>query len=200
MKYIYYALRLLGFMMLESLQIIWFPIIYKLRKDARVIVKHHHYVCGRFVLNGEWESNTKCYNRMIKYNSFQRWFYFWFVWIWLDDSVNDDIISTELMKEIYTKPSTSKFIKNRILKNNIMPNGNNKSYLESGARTYDTSTPTELMIVLQILYSSESNYKRTYFYTTNTRLIFNFKFLGKIYGWVPIKYTDGHKQVYELKY
>lgn len=196
MKYIYFIVIVLGNIVIETFQLLWFPVIYKLRKEARDVVREHFINNKLFIL----DLPVRDSNRPETYSVIKYWFYYWVVWVWLDDTVNDDIIDTNTMRKIYLNPKVSNFTKQRILNSGVLNNGNKQSYTVSGSDTHYTVTPSDYIILLQLLNSNYSNFKRRYFYTINTKHVFRFKLFGRTIGWLPIKYKEGHTRVYKLVY
>lgn len=179
-KYVRYILIIISYYVITKVSKFYNYIIIAFRNKARYYV--YNYIISRDIffihkplIVGAKESRIKT------------WLYFWFVWIWLNDDCDLDVIDSKqlpiivkhnfkyrdhiykLLHTFKTKPFTITSGPNNIFYNNIA-----------------------------IKFQNEYNFKYFYFYTVDSKLVFNIKLFNKHFGYEKTGILYRGKMVYKI--
>lgn len=199
MKYLKYLTKITIYIIIEFLSLFYTIFIIPYRYKSRSVVYDYYLKTNKFnylISCISTFKKHKNYNKNILTNKqykssvldtikFQ--FYFWVIWIWLDDLATADFLREDKLYK-------NKLLKNRISKDiNIIKNETencplrNEEYLKNN-KTINISL---LTVYANVLANTNNNFVNTFFYTKNQNDIFLLTMFGKKFGWVE-------KETYEL--
>lgn len=205
MKYFKYIIKIILYSFIEFISLFYTLFILPYRYKAREVVYNFYLETNKFnyliscvsKLNKMKNYDKRILTRTeivvslkehIKFN-----FYFWFIWIWLDDLATADFIRED-------KLYNSKVFKKKIMHDiqNIKNNTdncplNNEDYLKNNKHV-NVSLWTAY---INILANTNNNFANTFFYTLNKTDIFLVNIFGREFGWVEDK-TYYFGTVYKL--
>lgn len=189
MKYIWYIYIVILTYTVDYFKIIYVNFIYKFRHKARLVVYEYNNYKNLYIENLRYYVKTK--HSKIKY-----WFYLSFVWIWLNDNLDRDIIDNELSYSLIKdlSPNDKKSVLNDL---NHCGNNKYKAFvnIDKGEYKIDISL---LTIWLNTTYCKDSNFRWKFHYTKRKDLVF-MKQIGKYkFGWVLKHKLPYNVEVYKL--
>ncbi len=194
MKYIKYILIVITSVLISIIDIFYTIFIIPFRHRARIVVYNYSKYNKIYIHN-------LIYNKSKQYNIFVYYTYFIFVWIWLDDNLDTDIVDQHIAFKIYKDTKLPKIIKDIVIKETSSYSYINilKPFINL-ERVISTNINVSLLTVyLTILYNKNNNFRYRYFYTTDINDVFLIKLFGYKFGWKEsLKQNYNFTTVYEL--
>lgn len=189
MKYIWYIYIVILTYVIDYVKLCYGMFIYRFRHKPRVVVYEYNNDKNMHIENLR-------YNKKFKHNKYLYWYYLCFVWIWLNDNLNNDIIDNDLSYSLINElsPNDKKTVLNDL---NKCGSSKYKAFvnIDKGEYNIDISL---LTIWLNMFYCKDTNFRWKFHYTKRKDLVF-MKHIGKYrFGWELSDTSPYNIKIYKL--
>lgn len=162
------------------------PLIINSRAKARKYI-YSYIVTNGIYLNVFTESQyVKKDFVVIKTNIFLYYWYYLTVWIWLDDSLDNDYLSNNHIKSLYYN-TKHKWLRDRIKDHRLLKGHKCYSYLEGTTNKAKPIKTDTVLLVISNYNHYNNNYCNKNFFTVDKSKVFLITIFNRKFGWEEVK-------------